>query len=77
MITDLPEKLQPWSRVTEEKGKPGATWAVGVLQPRRLVLASGVAGSWTSAQEALSQACARLCEALPPELLEWLQGEAG
>jgi ribosomal protein L16/L10AE len=67
MSSGLPEDLWPWTRVTEEKGKPGATWAVGLLRPKRCVLASGSAASANAAREALKRACARLCEAMAVE----------
>jgi len=41
--------------VTEEKGKPGATWAVGVLTAEVLLLASGSAASHRSGQRALQR----------------------
>lgn len=68
MTSGLPEILQPWTRVTEEKGKPGATWAVGVLRPKRCVLASGSAANANAAREALRRACARLREGMAVEV---------
>lgn len=71
MNSGLPEDLQPWTRITVEKGKPGATWAVGVLQPCRCVLASNWASSAAEAREALQRACNRakpVCEQLLEEL---------
>jgi len=60
MSSGLPKKLRPWTRVTGTKGEPGATWAVGLLVPTAHVLDSGRADTFTAAQEALKQACARL-----------------
>jgi hypothetical protein len=68
MNSGLPDELQPWTCVTEEKGKPGATWAVGILRPRPRVLASGSATTAAAAREALQRACARLAEEMAVEV---------